>query len=367
MDEAAILSGLQSIGNGLNTVSSDLKGLAKELKAATAMGKKSNPVSLQDNINVKDLNEVIESLKKNSNSDSLYKFFEDTSKALNKKGDLFELVKKYIDQSKPFTKTEKNQAKTDIKPESPQVFKKLNSTLLKLTNAISRIKPSTAPAQPGFLGSLGQFVKDLKTTTTVTKTQETATDAALKEETIQKISIKEIAPNVLKELKAIYEDSSPKTVEAVKSKKSPVAAIKKQYEAMGKDIAKGITSVTKAASKGIDIVAKSASKGMTAIGKGLTGLGKGAGKGFEALGKGISSMIKSIGSAIPPLAIKLATLANPVTLIGLAALSLAFIAIGAALRLATPALKVLADLLQNVVIKVLEVFRDIIIKIGDFV
>jgi hypothetical protein len=366
MDEAGILSGLQSISNGLNTVSSDLKVLVKELKTATAVGQKSTPASSQNNIDIKELNEVIKSLIKNSNNDSLYKFLEDTSKTLNKKGDLFELIEKYIGKPKTTTdKTKKSETKTGIGSDIPEIFKKLNSTLLKLTNVITKIKPSTEPVRTGFLSSLGQFVKDLNTTTTVTRKEETATDSALKEDTIQKVSVTEIAPSVLKQLKEVFGEKTGKTADAAKKEKISTASIKKQYEAMGKDIAKGITAVTKAASKGIDIVAKSASKSMSAIGKGLTSLGKGAGAGFSALGKGIASMIKSIGSAIPGLAVKLATLANPATLIGLTALSLAILAIGTALRIATPALKVLADLIQNVVIKALEVFRDIIIKIGD--
>jgi phage-related protein len=520
MDEAGILSGLQSISNGLNTVSSDLKVLVKELKTATAVGQKSTPASSQNNIDIKELNEVIKSLIKNSNNDSLYKFLQDTSKTLNKKGDLFELIEKYIGKPKttsdktkksetktdigsdvpeifkklnntllkltnvitdrtkksetktdigsdvpeifkklnntllkltnvitkikPSTepvrtgflsslgqfvkdlntttavtrneevktkksetktdigsgipeifkklnstlsgipvifkklnntllkltnvitdRTKKSETKTDIGSDVPEIFKKLNNTLLKLTNVITKIKPSTEPVRTGFLSSLGQFVKDLNTTTAVTRNEDTATDKALKEETIQKVSVTEIAPNVLKQLKEVFGEKTGKTADVAKKENISTASIKKQYEAMGKNIAKGITAVTRAASKGIDIVAKSASKSMSAIGRGLTSLGKGAGAGFSALGKGIASMIKSIGSAIPGLAVKLATLANPATLIGLTALSLAILAIGTALRIATPALKVLADLIQNVVIKVLEVFRDIIIKIGD--
>ena len=77
------------------------------------------------------------------------------------------------------------------------------------------------------------------------------------------------------------------------------------------------------------------------IGAGLSGLGKG-------LGKGLEGVLKGVGAGVRGLARGVAALANPASLLGLAAFTAAMIGIGAALRLAAPAIEAFAPVLMKV-------------------
>lgn len=92
------------------------------------------------------------------------------------------------------------------------------------------------------------------------------------------------------------------------------------------------------------------------LGKGIAAFGKGAGKGISAFLQGIATGVKAF--------------ANPQVILGLAAVTLAFIGLGAALNLAAPAFEAIApvlikvaDVVGNVLIKALEQAGPIITSI----
>ena len=100
--------------------------------------------------------------------------------------------------------------------------------------------------------------------------------------------------------------------------------------------------------------------GMKALGSGIQGLMSGAGKGISAFLRG--------------LAIGLASLANPATLVGLGALTIAMIGIGKALEFAAPFMEAFApvlmkvvDTIQNVFIAAIEKIPETIRAIGDVI
>ena len=100
--------------------------------------------------------------------------------------------------------------------------------------------------------------------------------------------------------------------------------------------------------------------GMKALGAGMQGLMSGAGKGFAVFLRG--------------LAVGLASLANPATLVGLGALTLAMMGIGKALEFAAPFMEAFApvlmkvvDTIQNVFIAAIEKIPETIRAIGDVI
>lgn len=101
-------------------------------------------------------------------------------------------------------------------------------------------------------------------------------------------------------------------------------------------------------------------KGLTGLGKGMAALGKGAGKGIEGLLKGLAAGAKA--------------LANPMVLVGLTAITLAFMGIGKALQWAAPALEAIAPVLMKVAevigsvfIEAIKAIPGIITAIGDVI
>jgi hypothetical protein len=100
--------------------------------------------------------------------------------------------------------------------------------------------------------------------------------------------------------------------------------------------------------------------GLGSLGGGLKALGTGAGKGIEALLRGLAR-----GAA---------ALANPATLVGLGAFSLAMMAIGKALQWAAPAIEAfapvlmkVADVIGNVFMAAIQALPDVIKAVGDVI
>jgi len=91
--------------------------------------------------------------------------------------------------------------------------------------------------------------------------------------------------------------------------------------------------------------------GLAALGKGLQALGTGAGKGIQLFLRGLAS--------------GLASLANPATLIGLGAVTLAIMGIGKALEMAAPFMEAFAPVLMKVVETIQTVFVAAIEKIPE--
>lgn len=103
------------------------------------------------------------------------------------------------------------------------------------------------------------------------------------------------------------------------------------------------------------------------IGAGLGALGKGIGKGLE-------SLLGGVGKGLMRLSVGLATLANPMTLVGLAAATVAIMGIGKALQMAAPAIEAfapvlmkIADVIGNVFVKAIETIPKVISAIGDVI
>lgn len=129
--------------------------------------------------------------------------------------------------------------------------------------------------------------------------------------------------------------------------------------------------------------------GLKALGAGLRGLMSGAGRGIAVFLQGIARGLISIGRAIASLggsvgtglvkflrglARGLAALANPASLIGLAAFTLAMMGLGKALEYAAPAIEAFAPVLMKVAevvggifIAAIEKIPEIIRSVGDVV
>jgi hypothetical protein len=103
------------------------------------------------------------------------------------------------------------------------------------------------------------------------------------------------------------------------------------------------------------------------IGAGLGALGKG-------IGKGMQSLLSGVGRGLISLSVGLAALANPLTLVGLGAATVAIMGIGKALQMAAPAIEAfapvlmkIADVIGNVFIKAIETIPKVISAIGDVI
>lgn len=112
------------------------------------------------------------------------------------------------------------------------------------------------------------------------------------------------------------------------------------------------------------------------------GMLAGIGKGLGSLGKGLGSLLQTIGGGagkaimlfLRGLASGLASLANPVSLLGLGAFTLAMIGLGKALQLAAPAIEAfapvlmrMAEVIGDVVMKALDKLPEIITTIGGVI
>jgi hypothetical protein len=322
-------------------------------------------------------------------SGDMYKFLEKTSKTLNKEGDFYKLFEKQFantekekavrksPKSKPITQAAqalaqfKNVAKKDQpvvpieKPKgiiealkvSPERAKKRQEMILPMAilDALKEKKEKLFPS------AAVQAKKQKETPPPVeTKSQDTSTDVALKEQVIQPVNLVEIAPKVIKQLQEVFGKTTGKSKAG------------DSFSALGKNIGGGLESLAAGIGKAIELVAKGAGKGMEFIGKGLAALGKGAGMGIAAVGKGVAGAISAIALALPELAVGLAALANPLTLVGLAAVTLALIGIGKALQLAAPFVQAImplfvkmAEVIGNVLVKQLDILKDILVEIID--
>jgi len=107
---------------------------------------------------------------------------------------------------------------------------------------------------------------------------------------------------------------------------------------------------------------------LSGIGKGLMGLGKGLGSLLQSIGggagKGIALFLRGLASGV-------AALANPASLVGLGAFTLAMMGLGKALELAAPAiaafapvLMTVAEVVGEVLMKGLEMIPEIITSIA---
>jgi hypothetical protein len=117
---------------------------------------------------------------------------------------------------------------------------------------------------------------------------------------------------------------------------------------------------------------------MTGAGKGIAGFLQGIATGLVSIGKALSSLAGSAGQAIIKflrgLAIGVSFLANPLTLVGLAAFTLAMMGIGKALEMAAPFMEAfapvlmkVADVIQNVFVAAIEKIPEVIKGVGDVI
>jgi hypothetical protein len=117
---------------------------------------------------------------------------------------------------------------------------------------------------------------------------------------------------------------------------------------------------------------------MTGAGKGIAGFLQGIATGLVSIGKALSSLAGSAGQAIIKflrgLAVGVSFLANPVTLVGLAAFTLAMMGVGKALEMAAPFMEALApvlmkvaDVIQNVFVAAIEKIPEVIKGVGDVI
>lgn len=115
---------------------------------------------------------------------------------------------------------------------------------------------------------------------------------------------------------------------------------------------------------------------MTGAGKGIAGFLQGIATGLVSIGKALSSLAGSAGQAIIKflrgLAIGVSFLANPLTLVGLAAFTLAMMGVGKALEMAAPFMEALApvlmkvaDVIQNVFVAAIEKIPEVVKAVGD--
>jgi hypothetical protein len=123
--------------------------------------------------------------------------------------------------------------------------------------------------------------------------------------------------------------------------------IEKNTAALGGDKAKG----AEPSGEGGGGLLGGIGAGLKALGGGLAGLGKGAGKGIQALLRGI--------------AMGLAAFANPATLIGLGAVTLAVMGIGKALEMAAPGIEAFGNAAEKIISGISEGIIGIINSITD--
>tara|TARA_Y100000385_G_scaffold170673_1_gene176756 strand:+ start:1329 stop:4694 length:3366 start_codon:yes stop_codon:yes gene_type:complete len=116
-----------------------------------------------------------------------------------------------------------------------------------------------------------------------------------------------------------------------------------------KSIGQGIGGAVKSLSSGLGSALKSIASGMgsamKSIGSGIggliSGISKGIGSALGAIGKGMGAFLRGLSGG-------LTALANPAALIGLAAITLAFIGMAAALRIMAPALEPLGNMFKSI-------------------
>jgi len=106
----------------------------------------------------------------------------------------------------------------------------------------------------------------------------------------------------------------------------------------------------------------------------LGGLGTGLGALGKGIGKGMESLLSGVGKGLIQLSLGLSALANPLALVGLAAVTLAAMGLGKALEFAAPAIEAFAPVLMKIaevfgtiVVAAIEKIPEIIRSIGEVV
>lgn len=135
---------------------------------------------------------------------------------------------------------------------------------------------------------------------------------------------------------------------------------------------------TEAASKGATKVGGRGVSAMTKLGRGIKDLGTGIGgfiKGLASgIGQGLTAIGKGMGGFLKGLSSGLASLANPAALIGLAAITVAFLLLSVALRIMAPALEPLGQMFKSIfegiatiVVPIVDILVEGFVKLADIV
>lgn len=128
-------------------------------------------------------------------------------------------------------------------------------------------------------------------------------------------------------------------------------------------IGKNLLSLGKTTTK----TASSSGGFLKTLGNGIKSIGKGVGGALKAIGKGLGGFLKGLSGG-------LASLANPAALIGLAAITLAFIGLAAAMRIMAPALEPLGKMFKSIfegiaaiVVPVIEILVNGFVQLADVI
>lgn len=128
-------------------------------------------------------------------------------------------------------------------------------------------------------------------------------------------------------------------------------------------IGKNLLSLGKTTTK----TASSSGGFLKTLGNGIKSIGKGVGGALKAIGKGLGGFLKGLSGG-------LASLANPAALIGLAAITLAFIGLAAAIRIMGPALEPLGKMFKSIfegiaaiVVPVIEILVNGFVQLADVI
>ena len=128
-------------------------------------------------------------------------------------------------------------------------------------------------------------------------------------------------------------------------------------------IGKNLLSLGKTTTK----TASSSGGFLKTLGNGIKSIGKGVGGALKAIGKGLGGFLKGLSGG-------LASLANPAALIGLAAITLAFIGLATAMRIMAPALEPLGKMFKSIfegiaaiVVPVIEILVNGFVQLADVI
>lgn len=135
---------------------------------------------------------------------------------------------------------------------------------------------------------------------------------------------------------------------------------------------------TEAASNGATKVGGRGVSAMTKLGRGIKDLGTGIGgfiKGLASgIGQGLTAIGKGMGGFLKGLSSGLASLANPAALIGLAAITVAFLLLSVALRIMAPALEPLGKMFKSIfegiatiVVPIIDILVNGFVKLADVI
>jgi len=138
-----------------------------------------------------------------------------------------------------------------------------------------------------------------------------------------------------------------------------------------KTLGNGIKSIGQGLGGAIKSIASGLGGAMKSIGSGIggliSGISKGIGTALNVIGKGLGGFLKGLSGG-------LASLANPAALIGLAAITLAFIGLAAAMRIMAPALEPLGKMFKSIfegiaaiVVPVIEILVNGFVQLADVI